>query len=160
MISPLKRGEAPHKVLDKNIMPKITSQQYATALFDAVSETNPKDQDKVLDNFVRILAQNGDLGKYDEIDAEFRKLKLESQGIKEVEVTISREAEMNRGIIEELNTVVRSHVGNGRDHSLQTDIKTRIDESIIGGVVVRVDDTLIDASVRTQLNNLNQNLKS
>ena len=42
----------------------------------------------------------------------------------------------------------------------KTEIKTRVDESIIGGVVVRVDDTLIDASVRTQLNNLNNNLKS
>jgi F-type H+-transporting ATPase subunit delta len=135
-------------------MPKITSQQYATALFDAVSETNPKDQDKVLDNFVRILAQNGDLGKYDEIDAEFRKLKLESQGIREAEVTISREAELNTTIIKELNDVVQA---SGLLSKL--DVKTRVDASIIGGVVVRVDDTLIDASVRTQLNNLNSQLK-
>src|ERR1700690_194327 len=129
---------------------KLTSQQYAHALFDAVSETAPHDHDKVLDNFVKILAQNGDLGKYDEIDAEFRKLKLESQGIKEAEVTVAREAELNHSIISELNKVV----------SGKLEIKQKIDESIIGGVVVRVDDTLIDASIKTQLNNLNQNLKS
>jgi F-type H+-transporting ATPase subunit delta len=129
---------------------KLTSTQYAQALFDAVSETAPQDHDKVLDNFVKILAQNGDLGKYEEIDNEFRKLKLESQGIKEAEVTLAKEAQMNHTIIEELNKVVKGKL----------EIKQKIDASIIGGVVVRVDDTLIDASVKTQLKNLNQNLKN
>ena len=128
---------------------KLTSTQYAAALFDAVSETAPHDHDKVLDNFVKILAQNGDLGKYEEIDNEFRKLKLESQGIKEAEVTLAKEAQMNHAIIEELNKIVKGKL----------EIKQKIDESIIGGVVVRVDDTLIDASEKTQLNNLNQSLK-
>ncbi len=131
-------------------MPKITSTQYAHALFDAVSETAPHDHDKVLDNFVKILAQNGDLGKYEEIDAEFRKLKLEGQGIQEAEVTVAKEVELNHTIITELNKAVGGKV----------EIKTKIDESIIGGVIVRVDDTLIDASIRNQLNNLNQSLKS
>lgn len=129
---------------------KITSSQYAQALFDAVSETAPKDHDKVLDNFVRILAQNGDLGKYDEIDAEYRKLKLESQGVKEAEVTVAKDSEINSGLIHQLNEIIGKKV----------EIKKQVDESIIGGVVVRVDDTLIDASVRTQLNNLNNSLKS
>ena len=158
---------------------KITSTQYAQALFDAVSETALHDHDKVLDNFVKILAQNGDLGKYEEIDNEFRKLKLESQGIKEVEVTVAKEVEMNHKLIDELNAVVGAGLGrpisvDGRASSFAKatadessaptkatiEIKQIIDESIIGGVVVRVDDTLIDASVKTQLNNLNKNLRS
>ena len=130
-------------------MPKITPTQYANALFDAVSETAPKDHDKVLDNFVKILAQNGDLGKYDEIDSEFRKLKLASQGIQEAQVTVAKEMELNSTIIQELNKVVGGKL----------ELKTKIDESIIGGVVVRVDDTLIDASVKGQLDNLNNFLK-
>jgi len=136
-------------------MPKLTSNQYASALFEAVTETDPKDHDKVLDNFVKILAQNGDLGKYEEIDNEFRKLKLESQGIKEAEVTVAKETEINHQIIQQLNSVVQA---SGLLSKLE--IKQKIDASIIGGVVVRVDDTLIDASVKTQLNNLNRELKS
>ena len=135
-------------------MPKITSNQYAEALFDAVSETAPHDHDKVLDNFVKILAQNGDLGRYEEIDNEFRKLKLESQGIKEAEVTVAKETEINHQIIQQLNSVVQA---SGLLSKLE--IKQKIDASIIGGVVVRVDDTLIDASVKTQLENLNNQLK-
>ena len=140
--------------IKETVMPKITSQQYATALFDAVSETAPHDHDKVLDNFVRILAQNGDLGKYDEIDAEFRKLKLESQGLKEAEVTVAKNTEINHTIVKQLNDVVQA---SGLLTKLE--IKHKIDESIIGGVVVRVGDTLIDASVKTQLSNLNNALK-
>jgi len=128
---------------------KFSSKQYAKALFDAVSETAPKDHDAVLDNFVKILSENGDLGKFGEIDKEFRKLKLSSQGIKEAEVTTATKAEMNNKIVDEINKAVGGKL----------EINHKVDESLIGGVVVRVDDTLIDASVRTQLNNLNNNLK-
>jgi len=128
---------------------KITSTQYAQALFEAVAETSPKDHDAVLDNFVRILAQNGDLGKFEEIDAGFRKLKLASEGIKEAEVTVAKQIEINSSMMQSLNEIIGNKV----------EIKKQIDESIIGGVVVRVDDTLIDASIKTQLNNLNKELK-
>src|SRR5579859_7198705 len=99
--------------MEIHLMPKITSTQYASALFDAISETAPKDHDKVLDNFVKILAQNGDLGKYEEIDEAFRKLKMESEGIKEAEVTVAKNAELNHTIIKELNEFVRANVGTG-----------------------------------------------
>ncbi len=126
---------------------KFTPTQYAEALLDAISETAPKDHGKVLDNFVRILAANGDLGLHDKIEAAYRSLQLKRQGIKEAEVTFARE--INPNIIHELNKVVQG----------KAEFKTKIDEGIVGGVVVKVDDTLIDASVKTQLHNLNQSLK-
>ncbi len=129
---------------------KLTSQQYAQALYDAVQQTNPKDHDKVLDNFVKTLAQSGDLPKYREIEAAYSRLEMEAGGVKEAEITTAKGLEMNSALIDQLNKIVNGKI----------EVKKKIDESIIGGVVVRVDDTLIDASVRTQLNNLNQFLKS
>src|SRR5579859_5439634 len=110
--------------MEIHLMPKITSTQYASALFDAISETAPKDHDKVLDNFVKILAQNGDLGKYEEIDAEFRKLKMESEGIKEAQVTVAKEAEANSHLIKELNNVAQAL---GLHEKLE--IKQKVEES-------------------------------
>jgi F0F1-type ATP synthase delta subunit len=55
-------------------MPKLTSTQYAEALYDAVNQTADKDHDKVLDNFVKILATNGDLAKHTEIEAEYHRM--------------------------------------------------------------------------------------
>ncbi|HVY67360.1 MAG TPA: ATP synthase F1 subunit delta [Patescibacteria group bacterium] len=129
---------------------KFSPKQYAQALLESLSETAAKDHDKILDNFARILAQNGDLGRYDQIEQEFRKLQLAQNGIRQAEVTLAREAELNKGLLDELNRAVGGKL----------DIKQRVDESIIGGLVVRVDDTLIDGSVKTALDNLNHSLKS
>jgi len=136
------------KVTIKISMPKLTPTQYAQALYDAVHETANKDHDKVLDNFVKVLAANGDLGRYEQIEAEYNKLEMKEKGIKEAEVTFAKEH--NPKILDELNKVVGGKL----------EFKTKIDEGIVGGVIVRVDDTLIDASVKTQLNNLNNSLKS
>jgi F-type H+-transporting ATPase subunit delta len=128
---------------------KLTTTQYAQALYDATVETGPKDHDKVLDNFVKILAENGDLPKIDDIEKEFKRIEREAKGIKEVNVTFAHSLENNSKIMDELNKVVEGKV----------EFKTTVDESIIGGVVVRVENTLIDGSVKTQLNNLNNQLK-
>lgn len=129
---------------------KITSEQYAQALLDAISETAPKDHDKVLDNFVQILKQNGDLEKFTEIEKSYKGLQLRQQGIKSAEVTMARDLEVNSALLKELNAIAGSKV----------EIRKKVDENIVGGVIIKVDDTLIDASVKRQLNNLNQSLKS
>jgi F-type H+-transporting ATPase subunit delta len=129
---------------------KISPQQYAQALLEAVSETSAKDHDIVLDRFVMVLKQNGDLEKYSEIEAEYKKLRLQNQGIKQAEVTFARDIELNQGLLNELNKIV----------SGKAEFKKKIDDNLIGGLVVKVDDTLLDASVKTQLENLNQQLKS
>jgi F-type H+-transporting ATPase subunit delta len=129
---------------------KLTSQQYAQALYDAVHETNPKDHDLVMDRFVKILAQNGDLNKHSEIETEYKKLEHQSHGIKEAEVTVAKEAELNKGIVDELNKIAGTKL----------DIKKKVDEGIVGGIIMKVDDTLLDASIKTQLDKLNQELKS
>ena len=129
---------------------KLSSQQYAQALYDAANQTAPHDHDKVMDKFVQILAQNGDLNKHSEIEEEYKKLDMRAKGIKEAEVTVAREMEVNSNLMHQLNEIVGSKV----------EIKKKVDEGIVGGVVVRVDDTLIDASLKTQLNNLNQSLKN
>jgi F-type H+-transporting ATPase subunit delta len=135
---------------------KLTSQQYAEALYDAVHQTADKDHDKVLDNFVKILAANGDLAKHAEIEAEYYRLEQKEKGIKQAEVTFAKEH--NPKILDELNAVVGAGLGRPLK-SGGVEFKTKLDKGIVGGVIVRVDDTLIDASVKTQLNNLNRELK-
>ena len=129
---------------------KITSLQYAQTLLEAIQITNPKDHDKILEKFVKTLAQNGDLGKHVEIEKEYRMLEMKEKGISQAEVTTAKNLEINSGLLKELNQIVGNKV----------EIKNKVDEGIIGGVVVRVDDTLIDASVRGQLGRLNQSLKT
>ena len=130
-------------------MPKLTPKNYAQALYDAVHETAAKDHDLVLDNFVKILAQNGDLGRYGEIETEYHLIEMEQKGIKQANVTVARDMEMNSGLLDQLNKIVGG----------KAELKKQVDSSLVGGVVIKIDDTLIDASIKTQLKNINNTLK-
>ncbi|MBX4204640.1 MAG: ATP synthase F1 subunit delta [Candidatus Doudnabacteria bacterium] len=131
---------------------KFTAKQYAQALYDSLEDTNPKDVDLVLNNFVEVLVQNNDIKTFDLIEEEFHKLELEKKGKRLAEVTtahpISKETE--RDIIHELNKIVKGDV----------EVKKRIDERILGGVVIKLDDQLIDASVKGELNKLKDELSN
>ena len=129
-------------------MPEITPKQYAQALFEAVKETRPKDHDIVLDNFVKILADNGHLSMCDKIMEECRCLEMEVKGITQAEITLSRDMKIDSAIIAELEHIVKSKL----------ELKIKVDEGIVGGMIVRIGDTLIDASVKTQLQNFRKTL--
>jgi F-type H+-transporting ATPase subunit delta len=129
---------------------KFTAKQYAQALHDAVSDTKPADLDKVLDNFAKVLVENGDLRVFEEIAEEFHKLELKAKGIKQVEVISAHplDSSTERQVLDEMNRLANSKV----------QIKKKIDENLIGGVVIRMDDLEIDASVKNNLKQLKDNL--
>ncbi len=127
---------------------KFSVKQYAEALHQTLLETAPKDQDKVINNFVQVLGKNGDLPYYETIIKQFEKIDRESKGIKEVEVTVANEALIDSNVITSLNKTLGNDI----------ELKKKVDESLIGGIVVKVEDTLIDASIKGHLNKLKNNL--
>jgi len=126
----------------------ITANQYAQALYGAIQETSPKDQDKVLDNFAKVLAEHGDLPKFAEIEKEYLKISEHGDGIRNVTVTTAREMPVAESLIKELNLVV----GN------RLKVKKEVDPGLIGGIVIRADDTLLDASVKKDLRDLGKEI--
>jgi F-type H+-transporting ATPase subunit delta len=127
----------------------ITALQYAQALHGAIQETNPKDHDKVLDNFVKVLSENGDIGKYQEIEKEYQSLQAKEQGIEEVTVVTAQEMPNAKHMISELNELVGKRLK----------VNQEVDPSLIGGMVIRAGDTLIDASVKRQLIELEKTIR-
>jgi F-type H+-transporting ATPase subunit delta len=127
---------------------RFSLQQYAAALYESLHEVSSNDHDKVIANFIEILKSNGDLREYEKIIDTFEAYDREQKGIKQVELTTAHPVEANRTIIHELNQIV------GKD----IELKQKVDERLIGGVVVKVDDTMIDGSVKGQLNKLKKNL--
>ena len=93
--------------------------------------------------FLRLLNVKGRLGLLRQIDQAFDDLLDEQFGKVEVDVTVAQ-----RLSDDELEQV-RQTVGA----ALKRDavIHQYVDESIIGGLVLRVQDRLIDSSVRAQL---------
>jgi F-type H+-transporting ATPase subunit delta len=99
--------------------------------------------DPLLSNFLGVLNLHGRLGLLDEIALAYGDLLDELLGKIEVDVTVAQ-----RLTPDELEQV-RQRVGS----ALKKDavVHQYVDESIIGGLVLRVGDKLIDASVRSQL---------
>ncbi|MBX4187674.1 MAG: ATP synthase F1 subunit delta [Candidatus Doudnabacteria bacterium] len=129
---------------------KLTALQYAKTLYESLQETQIKDQSKILDNFAEALVANNDIAMFDEISLEFDKLDKSKKGIKIAEVTSAKQLEKHteKEIIEHLNKMVGGNV----------ELRKKIDDKILGGVIIKVDDTLIDASVKKALEQLKSDL--
>lgn len=101
-------------------------------------------------NFIRLLAAKNRLGDFRRIEQALDELLDEQFGKVEVDVTVAER--LDDAALEE----VRRAVGE----ALKRDavVHQYVDESIIGGLVVRVQDKLIDTSVRAQLAALKQQM--
>lgn len=127
------------KVLDT---PALTSLQQAET-FNAVcgDELGPK-----LQNFVKLLAENKRVGLLPEIAFLYEQFKANRE--KSVDVEVASVFELDEEIKQNLSAKLSSLLD--RDVT----ISTTIDKDLIGGVVVRAGDVVIDGSIRGRLNKL------
>ncbi len=100
-------------------------------------------------NFLNILIERDRLSEAAGIADAFRELVNRERGILTADVTtaIPLEPDMERTIAQRLGT----HLGHDSSRLV---IRSRVDPKIIGGVVARVGDTLIDDSVQGRLERL------
>ncbi len=129
---------------------KYSAQQYAAALYQALQEAAPKDQNQVIDNFIVVLKNNNDLAHYEKVIEAYEALDRQERGVARANVAFARETEVSDEFIRQLNEFAKTKL----------EIETKVDESLIGGVVVRIDDLLLDASVKGQLNRLKKFLNT
>ncbi len=100
--------------------------------------------------FVAILNQNGRLGLLPAVASEYRKLR--DTATKRVRVTVTAAVELTPEQQESLQKTLAAKLSG-------TPVVTvRVDPDILGGLVVKVGDTVTDSSVRTRLNNLRTHL--
>jgi len=102
------------------------------------------------ENFIRLLADNGRLNVLPEIADQFERLKQESQGTLACQVTSAYplDAEQEQA----LASALKARLGR------EIAISTKEDPELIGGVLIRAGDLVIDGSVRGQLQQLAKEL--
>jgi len=105
-----------------------------------------------IENFVRVLAENGRLEVLAEIRAQYETLKNEREGVVEADVTTAFDmdaaqvADLVSRLEKKTGRKVRAHVS--------------VDKSLIGGVRIAIGDQVIDGSARAQLAALENALKA
>lgn len=97
-------------------------------------------------NLVKLMAENGRLKIYPDVAEQFEAYRAEAEGKVEAEVTsaFKLSPEQEKNIIAMLKTKL------GREVTLTTSI----DESLIGGVLIKAGDTIIDGSMKSKLESL------
>ena len=126
--------------------PKVNDEQLAGLVIDVagdgLSETGR--------NLVRIVAENERLGEMAGIAAVFEEERDRVEGRSHVEVTSAFE----------LSDSQQQSIGASMSKRLGTevDVSVTVDKSLIGGVIIRAGDTVIDASLRGRLSQLGQSL--
>lgn len=101
-------------------------------------------------NFLRILLRNGRLTELREINERFEAVLEERSGSVAAAVISARK--LSAAQQNELKTNLEKITGK------QVKLKFTIDENIIGGVVTRIGSTIYDGSVKTQLENLKEEM--
>ena len=101
-------------------------------------------------NLVRLLAQRGRLEMLPLIAAQFQRLLNRERGI--VEATVTSARSIDAAETEALTARIQTMTG------ADVDLTSVVDPELIGGLTVRVGDTLLDASVRGRLERLREQL--
>jgi F-type H+-transporting ATPase subunit delta len=127
--------------------PAIQHLDKEAVLNSLIAKTNPS---RTTANFLRILLKNDRLVDLKEINVKFDSVLEERSGTVAARVTSARD------LSEEEKAALRANIE--RLTGRQVNLSYEINEAIIGGVVTRVGSTVYDSSIKTQLENLRQEL--
>ena len=129
-------------------MKKNSVTNYARALFAVSQDSKDADSTEVVGSLVTLLKKKNALGKLPKILTEFEKIAARKAGIVKLSVASARALSIeSKGKI--------SAIFGGK-----TEIVETIDTSLIGGVIVRTENTIFDGSVKKQLERLKMQLSN
>jgi len=105
-----------------------------------------------IENFVRVLAENGRLGVLADIRAQYEVLKNEREGV--VDAEIHTAFELDPAQVADLVSRLEKRTAR------KVNARVSVDQSLIGGVRIVIGDQVIDGSARAQLAALENALKA
>jgi F-type H+-transporting ATPase subunit delta len=126
------------------LMKKLTPSQYAQVLYKTTLGLAEKDIPDAISAFLHMLHRHQSLKQVEKIVAAFVLHIKNVAGIKQVNIKSARP--LPKAVVEKI----------AKSFGESTEVFTVVDKSVIGGIVVREGNTILDASVRGQLERLEQ----
>ncbi len=128
--------------------PAHTAEQLAVTMIELCGDALAGDHQ----NFIKVLASNKRLPLLPEISELFEQLKAEQE--RSVDVTVLSAYALEGATEQTLAQVLSKKLER------EVQVETQVDESLLGGVVIRAGDLVIDGSVRGRLNKLSEAMNS
>jgi F-type H+-transporting ATPase subunit delta len=130
---------------------KVTAKQYALTLIDITADKEKKDLEESISKFLFLLKKNNQINQANKILYYFQKLYNQRYNIKEVDISTAQKIDEN-----EIKQIKESLESLSKDETLE--FKVNIKKEIIGGIVLKYGDKIIDASLKTRLKQLKNSL--
>lgn len=128
---------------------KISIKQYAQALYELTLGKSESEVNVVIEKFVKELAKNNQIKLSVKVSDKFVEMYNKENGIIEAQVTSAFGLETVE--IEKIKNYLLKKYG-----AKEIVFNNKIDEKIKGGVIIKVGDELIDASIAGQLKSLRE----
>ena len=127
-------------------MPKLLPRHYAKILYEVTHGLPANEYDQALQNFLAMLKSQHALKKLPQIMKEFTEYADEKEGIHHLEVTSAHE--LTPTVLQKIVTAF----------SPKAKATTAVDPELIGGVVIRTRQAILDASLRSRVQQLGHKL--
>jgi F-type H+-transporting ATPase subunit delta len=121
--------------------PYFSTQEKEDGLERAVSDADP-----VVMNFLKLLIEKHRMPTIFRARANFDRLWEEENRLLPVQITSA--VELDEGTVSQLGDRIREQTGR------TVELSARVEPDILGGIVVQVGNSVLDASVRTRLERL------
>lgn len=128
---------------------KVTTRTYANALAGLCKGKTHKEIDERVKNFIAFLKKQGESKKFFQIFRDLSLILAKEEGVHAVRVRMaSKDSELEHRLV----TALTKQVGEA------STICVEYDPSLIGGACITVDNTVVDGSLRCQLELLKSSL--
>ena len=131
--------------LTARFSPSFSSQEKLDGLKLAVTDVNPE-----LLNFFELLIEKHRMAAIFRINRQFDAMWQEENKL--LEVTVTSAIELDPSIAEQVGAEVERQTGK------KVELTSRVDEDIIGGLVLQVGNMVLDTSIRNNLEKLRQSV--
>jgi ATP synthase F1 delta subunit len=125
--------------------PHFSSAEKVEGLRRAVSGADPE-----LVNFLELLVEKGRMTEVFRIRREFERLWKKENRL--IDVTVTSAAELDPAVVGKIGEEIERQTGQ------KVDLASRVDEEILGGIVLQVGNMVLDASIRSRLEKLRKSV--
>ncbi|HEX2359303.1 MAG TPA: F0F1 ATP synthase subunit delta [Solirubrobacterales bacterium] len=127
--------------------PYFTSQEKIEGLRKAIDGIEPE-----MENFLELLIEKHRMPLIFRIRREFEDLWRKENKL--LDVTVTSAIELDPAVLEEIGGEIEKQTGQA------VQLESRVDDSILGGLVLQVGNMVLDASIRNRLEKLRKSIAS
>lgn len=131
-------------------MKKITAKQYAISLYESLKEARGEEIRKRIANFLIMIKKRKDLKLLNKIFQNFIKIYQEQEGILTTEIITAKP--LTEKVKEEIIKWLKKFTNR------TATLEEKIDSKILGGIIIKFNETILDTSLKSQLKKLQQSL--